>query len=342
MKGRVMGKNKRKDKAPVTPDTIREIMLTLRDPKWYDAMVHAIAECRSADEAWDIRHKALVMAAVGSVAKDTAIEKLATEIVERANRRAAELLKRTVAKQAPSDPYRPHIERVITQVIEMIKVTDLPYQQFLDKPELRPAIRAFVLSNVASAIHESKGLLLFLGRAQGIKAIDVNTAATIDWEGKIVKAVRLIRQAAAELTDPLRRNTDTSLAEALEQRNAPISEWIESGLSRYALQRIANMIEAEAHLKDEDHHLYKGGNVLPVSARAPFYKHVGIKPKNIGNMGNTKTLLMRELNDRLPASPTGKRFSIIAGLMKLLGHKVGSMQAVRSAVMRGDTRKKRS
>ena len=105
------------------------------------------------------------------------------------------------------------------------------------------------------------------------------------------------------------------------------------------------MIESEAHLKDQDGALFRGGNVVPVSARLPLPSRLGIKSKNIGKRGGgkrdgegrTKGLLIKELVERLSKYSIRPRYAIIAGLMNLVGFPEVTRQLVRGIFLKGCT-----
>ena len=229
-------------------------------------------------------------------------------------------------------------DKCVEKVIKDIRATDLPYQKYLSTPEFKAAIPALFLDKPEGAGDRVALLMLFLGRARSIEAKDVIAASTVNWHDRVKEAVRRVRQAAEKLSDPIAKDQNKSIAEYLTETDAPASEWVSNGVSSYFLMRFAELLEDEAGLRDKDAELFRGGNVVPVSARQPFYQAAGVSLTSLGRT-NTKPLLIRELNRRLPAALMIKRYSIVAGLMKLIGHPTTAKKA-RSAVMRGKTRKR--
>lgn len=234
----------------------------------------------------------------------------------------------------------------VESVVRLIKVTDMPYQDLLNTKEFRAVIIAVVRHHDQDrAIEETKRLMLFLGRVRNVQASDVLRYDRLDWVGRIKEAVSLINQAADKLSDPVYPRLNNSLIATLEHNEAPVCEWIRYGLSNFVLRKLASMIEAEAHLNNKDYALYRGGSVVPVSARSPLPRDLGLKPKNVGKRGGGKNygrsrsigMLIRELNERLPKYISQDRFAVIAGLMKLVGYPSVTRQVVRGTLLKGRT-----
>ena len=151
----------------------------------YDAMCHAIAECRRVDEAKDLRDKARAFEIYARQAQNVEAERQAGEIRLRAERQAGVLLKelkeagqRALPKDGPSSrdarPDKPTLKDLgvsKTQSSQWQQLADIPqaeFEEILAKPGPRPTTEGILNRNgpatLIPQLHLDPTALLLEGR----------------------------------------------------------------------------------------------------------------------------------------------------------------------------------